>query len=84
MRLANQQEESAHRKDGRRRLALTGRKTLYRVLPKWLTDALPQVDKPMLDLQELLRMARLVAELSAQGLLYLDVQALTSCHRCNE
>ena len=82
MRLACQQEESAHRKDGRQRLALTGRKTLARVLPKWLTDELPEVDKPMLELHELLRMACLVANICAQGLLDLDLHALRTCQSC--
>ena len=83
MRLACQQQESAHRKDGRQRLALTGRKTLARVLPKWLTEELPVVDQSMLELSELLRMACAVAELIASGVLEIDSHAMRSCQSCS-
>ena len=35
------QEESAHRLSGRNRLRTTGRKTLKRIVPKWLEDEHP-------------------------------------------
>ena len=56
------QEKSAHRQQGRSRLATTGRKTLARTLPKWQQEELPAMGK-LLDhvaLSNMLDRARLI------------------------
>ena len=67
MRVMCQQEESAHVKNGRQRLATTGRKTLNRAVPKWETDELPRASKPMLEIGELRRMVAFISNMAANA-----------------
>ena len=68
MRLGAQQEEIWHEKRRHAsRLAATGWRTLKRTMPKFGAEELPQVDKPMLDITELNRMALLLVEFMGSG-----------------
>jgi hypothetical protein len=47
LRLAAAQEESAHRANARDRLSTTGRLSLSREVPKWMTEELPIIGRLM-------------------------------------
>jgi hypothetical protein len=68
MRIGSQQEEIWHEKRRHAsRLAATGRRTLKRTMPKFMEAELPSVDKPMLDITELNRMALLLVDIMGSG-----------------